>query len=253
VAFKQSQMMTQTLVPISLPIRLQCLCAPTLWRVQTGVVAGSRFGPEPFLCPEINRLDSPHPYDPWEKRGELFRLEENDNNAAAVLLNSVGFFEMPNLAMHLAEIVVNKGSKREIEDRVLRATMRGRVVVGVDGWHYLHPEAVMPFPVRFFWEFRRQALEEMKPKASDAFTQRDYAARFAGVLRLGPSTVITALALKDAVAASIRIDQLRKAKFKKCHRPDCGIPFAAVGPRKRKFCSWYCGHIVSVRKARSAK
>jgi hypothetical protein len=207
----------------------------------------------PFFSPGKNKQGKPDGYDPWEKRGELFRLHEDDNEGAVKLLNSVGFFDMPELALQLLSLAMEKGSKQELVDRMLRAARRHDWLKGEDGWHGVRPEAATPIPARFFWEFRREMLAEMKPKPSETFTQRDYSARFAGLIRLGPSTVITTLTFKDAVAATIRIDQLQKAKFKNCLRPDCQGRFAAVGSRPLKFCSWYCGHIEQVRKSRRAK
>jgi hypothetical protein len=218
-----------------------------LWRVST-----PETGKEPSFYPEKDRQGEPHPYDPWEIRNRFFRLKEDDNEAAAALLSDVGFFEMPDLSLKLLGLAMEKGSKQELVDSMLRESRRHDWVRGEDGWHGVRPDSATPFPARAFWEFWNAMRAEMKPKVSEVFAQRDYTSRFAGLMRLGPSIVVTALTFKDAIAASIRIDQLRKAKFKKCRREDCQIPFAAVGPRKRKYCCWECGHLVSVRKSRRA-
>jgi hypothetical protein len=208
------------------------------------------FAPATLLVPERDTPKAPSSYDAWEMRRRFFRLEEGDNKAAAEFLSSVGLFDEPDMAMRLA-IAAVEGPPREARARILRLMrMRGESIHGLDGAHRVYADAAVALFATEFWNFRRTMLEEMKPKVSAALASSDYGVRFAALIRLGPSAVITALAFKDAVTASIRIDQLRKAKFQTCQRPDCGTLFAAVGPRARKFCSWYCGHIQAVRKSR---
>jgi hypothetical protein len=54
----------------------------------------------------------------------------------------------------------------------------------------------------------------------------------------------------DAISLTVHYDHIRGAKFKSCARPDCGLPFTVESRHKRKYCTWYCGHIESVRKNR---
>jgi len=53
----------------------------------------------------------------------------------------------------------------------------------------------------------------------------------------------------SCMIASITIDFLRKIPFRICKRSDCGTPFAA-DRRGKQYCSQYCAHLVSLRKAR---
>jgi hypothetical protein len=245
--------MSQVLVPIDLPIRLQCLRVPISWKLETADSPGigrSLFVPkrgEPG-SEKVSRGS----YDAWDTRNKLFQLKENDNHAAVEFLNSVGLFETPDIGIALGMEVMKRGTKEDLINTMMRLLRDFQYVEGIDGKHRVKPWATFPVPVQMFWDFRRLMLGEMKRKVSPDFAQWDYKLRFAALIRLGPSAVITTTALKDAVAASIRIDQLRGAKFLICKRPDCAIPFAAIGPRKRKFHDPYCGHITLIRKQRKA-
>jgi hypothetical protein len=53
----------------------------------------------------------------------------------------------------------------------------------------------------------------------------------------------------DAIRTSISIDFLRRVPFRICKRADCGEPFAA-DRKGKEYCSQYCAHLASVRRAR---
>jgi hypothetical protein len=53
-----------------------------------------------------------------------------------------------------------------------------------------------------------------------------------------------------AIKTTIAIDYSNRAHFQGCARADCGAPFEINSRRKKKYCSWYCGHIESVRRGR---
>jgi hypothetical protein len=54
----------------------------------------------------------------------------------------------------------------------------------------------------------------------------------------------------DLLVATTHVDLLRKSKLQVCQRHDCGNKFTG---REAKFCSQYCGHLESMRKARREK
>ena len=53
-----------------------------------------------------------------------------------------------------------------------------------------------------------------------------------------------------AMRMTITVDLLQKVKFKICEREDCGAPFPVESQHVRRYCSQYCGHLVSVRRGR---
>jgi hypothetical protein len=62
--------------------------------------------------------------------------------------------------------------------------------------------------------------------------------------------------LTDACEAAIRttttIDLLKKLKFKSCARPDCPMVFPVTSKHERNYCTQYCAHLESVRRARKS-
>ncbi len=58
--------------------------------------------------------------------------------------------------------------------------------------------------------------------------------------------------LLEAIILTVFFERLRGDKYRECARPDCDAVFRQETRHKRKFCSWYCGHLVSVRNNRAA-
>jgi len=56
-----------------------------------------------------------------------------------------------------------------------------------------------------------------------------------------------------AIVISVQIDQLRKAQFKVCARPDCRVIFEVTSRHNRFYCSQSCAHTENIRRLRSAK
>jgi hypothetical protein len=57
----------------------------------------------------------------------------------------------------------------------------------------------------------------------------------------------------DAILSSIFIDGLRNLHFKVCARPDCATIYELTSRHKRKFCSYDCAHLMTVRRSRKRK
>ena len=234
--------MAQQLVPINLPIRLQCLRVPARWKYE---ITRWKDGTEMiWFSASGGKNETATPFDAWEKRADFFRLREGDSDALRDFLDGVGLFTSASIEGAIAAgAEVGKTAKFLPLDNF-------RWVDAEDGRHRVWGD-FQPLSADVIWATRREAIREMeKPKLHLGFDVLDLSLRLAA-LRSGPAAVITTFAFSDALAASVRIDHLQRAKIRRCQRPDCGIPFAAVGPRKRKFCGWYCGHIVSVRKIRA--
>src|SRR3974390_797596 len=74
---------------IGLPIYLQCLRAPVIWKLE---ITGKGDLSEWFV-PQGNSSDKRDVlFDPWEKRLEFLKLKEGDYDSALAFLNSIGFF-----------------------------------------------------------------------------------------------------------------------------------------------------------------
>jgi hypothetical protein len=102
-------------------------------------------------------------------------------------------------------------------------------------------------PLGFVWGLRDRAMRCLTEKAPPDWSE-DFEVRLEGD-KQGARVVFTTRTLMDAVMLSITTDLIRKLKVSKCARPDCAVPFTTTDLRK-KFHSWYCGHIEAVRRER---
>ena len=59
--------------------------------------------------------------------------------------------------------------------------------------------------------------------------------------------------VRDAIMASIYLDNLANVKARMCQRSDCGVVYVPESNHKRKYCSPDCGHLVAVRNNRKHK
>jgi len=67
-----------------------------------------------------------------------------------------------------------------------------------------------------------------------------------------PYFVILTDACEAAIRTTTTMDLLRKLKFKTCARPDCDKPFPVTSKHERNYCTQYCAHLESVRRARKS-
>jgi hypothetical protein len=65
-----------------------------------------------------------------------------------------------------------------------------------------------------------------------------------------PYFVVRTDECRIAIEVTITIDKVRGLKFNLCARGDCRQPFPLESKHKKKCCSWYCGHLESVRRNR---
>jgi hypothetical protein len=65
--------------------------------------------------------------------------------------------------------------------------------------------------------------------------------------------VVTLTNARRMLFATVLADVASGIRFKECKRRDCRKPFAIESKHKKKFCSQYCGHLVSQRKKRHAE
>ena len=167
--------------------------------------------------------------DPWDMRSEFLKLPRQAG-ALTNFLTKWGSWG-PSAILHMeflgeAEVMFEMSPQR-----------MGRVcVIPSDVWDYqeLCSRAVMDPP--HIW------LGSSHGMLPSAFPRREY-----------PHLLLTATGCAHAIQTTITFDLLRKVKFAVCKRKDCGTRFPLETRHKRKYCSWYCGHIESVRKGRKLK
>lgn len=230
------------LIEANLPLHVQCLRLPAEWRRAT--VAGSHPHNKFALLAALKKASSPaeqdgdflavspangkiETYDPWEKRSEFFRLQTGDTDALLAFLPTVGYFTSQS---HLSE-----SSKRSIHERA------------TDGLVYsagYEPKV----SEKYIWGIRR-LFEDSVKSGEHTGTHTDFPVRII-TLKGKPRLVVTTTTFEDALALTLSIDAVRRAKRRKCARPDCDVPFTFTGGHSRKYCGWYCGHIESVRNSR---
>lgn len=116
------------------------------------------------------------------------------------------------------------------------------------GW-----EATRLFLPDYFWADRKNLIVAMRSGTSN-WGKYEYGDRFE--LRIRPEfphLILSDCLCLEAIFHSVTIDLLRGVQFGVCARADCGKPFSFESAHKRKYCTWYCGHLVSVRQGRDQK
>jgi hypothetical protein len=225
------------LIEANLPLYVQCVRMPTEWRRATyrdspnqrlAQLAFSdpnqQDGDLLLVSPASGKIEM---YDPWEKRSEFFRLQIGDTDALVAFLRTVGYFSTPS---HLST-----SSKLSIEEKA------------ADGLIY-SAEYAPKLSEKHIWGIR-SLFENSVRSGEHTGKHTDFPVRII-TLRGNPRLAVTTTTFEDALALTLSIDAVHRAKRRKCARPDCGVPFTFTGGHKRKYCGWYCGHIESVRKSR---
>lgn len=222
------------LIPVNLPIHFQCLRDRVEWyweakpRSRLYTLA---FGGEPRIddrdCFRVRPIaGKATTFDPWEKRDEFLRLRKGDNDALLSFLNTVGL---------LGVFTVSE------EDKVCR-------MKGPDGISY--SANYQPCnEVQEIWHIRRLIQGSLENLSSETGEYGDFKLRLA-TLRGTARATITTTTFLEALTLTLRIDRLLGAKVQKCSRPDCGVTFTVASGHQKKYCTWYCGHLESVRKQR---
>ena len=225
----------------STPISFRFLKLPLIWTVSTNqTVHGIPVGT--VLSGQIAKGNSPEEarllqLDGWIYRDEFFALPENDPARLAKFLNRVGVWSSD------PESATLDWSRYPL---------------------YVSPDDV--------WRFRqdlRDALLYQEKFSGDVTTQRQRPKTFFDLMtepyRVANdfplhfelsdvvTGVVTVLNARRMLIATVLADVANGIRFKTCKRPDCPRPFPLKSKHKRRFCSQYCGHLVSQRKKRSAE
>jgi hypothetical protein len=195
-----------------------------VWEIRTVKGRGQRQGQFAFATYQTD--DSPgreSELDAWECREEFFGMAENDNAALLRFLTKVGawnYREEGELLGHWSSEVMQ---------------------------HYSQGNPI-PVDVRGLWKFRDSLRHALVDKWLPQTSGIEFALGFD--LTGAAAGVVT---IKDAyhlLLATVFVDVAKKIRFKICQREDCGKTFPLQSKHKRKFCSWDCAHITTVRRNR---
>jgi hypothetical protein len=225
------------LIEANLPLYVQCIRMPAEWRRATHMdTPNKRLAELAFQDPHQQDGDllqvSPssgelETYDPFEKRSEFFRLAKGDTDALLTFLQSVGYF----------------GASVRLSDSSKQSTA-GRAADGLLYFAEYEPKV----SESHIWAIRT-LFENSVRTGKHSGQHTDFPLRIVTV-EGRPRLVVTTTTFEDALALTLSLDAVRRAKRRKCARPDCEVPFTFTGDYSRKYCGWYCGHIESVRKSR---
>jgi hypothetical protein len=163
-----------------------------------------------LLKPMPSRQQANNVADAWTMRGDFFQLKQGNTDGLLKFLNKWGSWQSWDST--LAEPVDQIWEKH----RRFRAATRGSAI----DW-LTDENGVNEAWLRMFR------------------TRTEY-----------PYCVVTLSGCEPAMRMAITIDLLKRVKFRICARPDCRSPFPLESEHKRQFCSQYCGHLQSLRKAR---
>ena len=166
------------------------------------------------ICPTGFNLDKPpkaRPIDPWQLRNDFLHLKRS-SEALLNFLNRYGQWSLQSRPKLNLQYHSVPGIVLETGIWQRQAVVRDALKGDPGEWVKTHG-----------FRFRSQStFPHFVHVANDCFS---------------------------CIIDSITIDFLRKIPFRICKRSDCGTPFAA-DRRGKQYCSQYCAHLVSLRKAR---
>jgi hypothetical protein len=219
----------------NISIRFRFFKIPVTWELGTSPKTG------PFLCgrqarqsPEKVRLSE---LDGWQCRDEFLGLPENDLKRLAEFLNKVGLWSTD------AEAYGFDSSRFPLyvyldDVQQFRTDLRDALLHQKSFMSAVTPETTRP---------PKTLLDLM----SQSHPANNFALRFE--LSKVAAGVVTITNARQMLFATTLADVASGIRFKTCGRKDCGKTFPLKSEHKRKFCSQYCGHLVSQRQKRAAE
>jgi hypothetical protein len=221
----------------NIPIRFRFLRLPVAWEVSVSPLVGT------VLCGQLRKWESSpgevrlSELDGWACRDKFFGLQEDDVPGLADFLNQVGaWFSGPDSAAldwsryplyaHADEVWQ---FREDLRDALLDQSRKHFV-------EQVAPELPVP----------KTLLDLMAPRPANNFPLRFELSKVA-------AGVVTIINARQMLFTTVLADVASRISFKTCKRKDCEKPFPIESAHKRKFCSQYCGHLVSQRKKRAAK
>lgn len=249
-----------TRIPIAVELRF--LRIRTKWTLHTHVVSdqpssrGKDFfedREEVYFAPQVppdseHRMEVIANEDPWELRNQFLRMKHTES-AALEFLCKIGVWQAVE--------------GRKPQPNMPRTGMYGafghRVFSGIalpvaldDLWReQAEWKALLRSPTTLAARFGPPPGDNVRPYIKTDFA---YGTHFGNTLPIHmesgkhPRAIVQPITGRELLIATAWVDLVRGSKVQVCQRPDCGIPFTG---RKQKYCDWYCGHIVSVRKSRN--
>jgi hypothetical protein len=180
----------------------------------------------------------PHPF---EKPLEIVRYRY-DNPKQSEVLDAwevrESFFSIPSdpLALKLFLEWTGKFSPRPFQGQDIRLS-------DIWGWRELLQQALA-----------RPDCQKLEAKFDTRKVRRLASYDFSLSVSLrekAPSAVIWTDTTLDAMISTVQVDILQGAKFRWCARPDCKVKiFRVTSAHERKYCSYDCAHLQSIRKKR---
>lgn len=230
------------LISSNLPVVFQCLRVEASWDRALQPLTALLYKPDltkrwdgDFL--EVKTLGrKATTFDPWEKRNEFFRLRRGDTEGLLSFLQTVGVFHRPDQAGLTAKYTDSEIGRFQTVDH-------GKV-------YYV--EYLRRISENEIWEIRRLiegSLQKAEQRSGEHSDFHSRIVRSEGNARL----IVTTTTFLEALELTITVDQVQRAKIRKCARPDCGVSFSNTGGHKKKYCEWNCGHVESVRRSRKRK
>ena len=223
---------------LNLPLFFECLCIPVEWRqaiskpaAKTITLASLKGDLLEVMSISTGTSEKPMPqFDPWEKRGEFFRLKNNDTEGLLRFLRSVGLLQRTGLGN------IGEG----VEQSTKASSGRG-----------------MPFEVNYspqvrasnIWGLRELIKGSLETGSDELGDWSDFQTRIVRT-KDGPRIMLTTTTFVDAMLLTLNVDRVLRAKVRKCARPDCPALFSITEKYKKKYCTWDCGHVESVRRQR---
>jgi uncharacterized protein YutD len=239
-----AQIMSQDFVNIAVPVRLRFLVVSgtwTEWEDSDDVGYAWEFTPASMSDPvelepaedsddvDYARESTPAPMsnpvelDPWEVRMEFLGLRHDDRDALRNFLHKTGAF-----------CWINYRPIAETELWQFQAAIRQQL---------LKP-TVSENRIKRATEFETAIHNRIQVHLMNINVG------FEDGTLVGEAEALNTF---DAILSTIFIDRLRKLRFKVCSRPDCATIYELTSRHKRKFCSYDCAHLMTVRRSRKGK
>jgi hypothetical protein len=104
-------------------------------------------------------------------------------------------------------------------------------------------------------DYVRRTLLNGNPTLPTPWEAKDiqkYEVAFAGT-RSGTQAHVRVYETFPSIFATVQFKLAQGARFRRCYRKDCRLPFEVTSRHPRRFCTQYCAHITSLRQRRKAE
>jgi hypothetical protein len=217
---------------------------------RSGYIAWTKTQPQP-----------PVYFDPWELRKRFLNLPLSQD-ALLAFLNDTGIWD------------VTGSGEKDIREFAHWQRLIGEMMLGPKGYRNLVEIKLSEIgQVQQSWGFGHESKIQVTLSLSKLLTWEEALSdqSLSGLARqfefpridVGPlGTAKREFAVAetdttlDALLASVHLDCIRGAKFRRCARRDCPEGdriFEVKSKHVRKYCSPYCAHLVSLRRIRAGK